>query len=440
MTATSPALLERMRQQFDEAPYPRKPLDDSPRQAYAHLYTHNLVTPYYFRHQKITSTEGKLILDVGCGSGYTSLVLAEANPGAKIVGMDISSVSIDLAQKRLAYHGFDATEFHVMGVEDLPSLGLKFDYINCDEVLYLLPDPIAGLQSMREVLSPGGIIRANFHSSLQRKVYLQIQEFADMIGLLDSDEQEQRITFLRDIMMNLKSVVWAKKFGWNKNLETDDHSILTNHLLRGDQAWTIPEFFSAIRQSNLEFIRMVDWKSWDLADLFSDISDLPIEIGFRLAEASQEEQLHMFELLNPSNHRLLDIWVGHADRSPELTPIADWSAEAWERAQIYLHPQLNHGAFREDLTNCLAQGQLFNLTNHLASSDEGTIDNIMAGCLIPLIKGPSSFSELVQRWLMLQPLNPLTLQPRSESDVRNLLIVRLVDLEDKGYLLIQKDD
>jgi 2-polyprenyl-3-methyl-5-hydroxy-6-metoxy-1,4-benzoquinol methylase len=437
MTVTSPDLLERMRQQFDEAPYPRKPLDDSPREAYAYLYTHNLVTPYYFRHQKVTSTEGKRILDVGCGSGYTSLVLAEANPGAKIVGMDISSISIDLARKRLQYHGFDA-EFHVMGVEELASLGMKFDYINCDEVLYLLPDPIAGLQSMRDVLSSDGIIRANFHSSLQRQVYLQIQEFADMMGLLNSDPQEQRIAYLRAIMMNLKSVVWAKTFGWNRDLETNDHKILTNHLLRGDQAWTIPKFFSAIKQSNLEFIRMVDWKSWGLEDLFSDVSNLPIEIGFRLADASQEDQLHMFELLNPSNHRLLDMWMGHADRSPELTPIANWPAEDWDNAQVYLHPQLNHEAFREDLADCLDQGRLFNLTNHLASSAEGTIDNIMTGCLIPLLTGPSSFSELVQRWLALQPLNPLTLQPNNKADIHNLLLVRLIDLEDKGYLLIQK--
>jgi hypothetical protein len=233
-------------------------------------------------------------------------------------------------------------------------------------------------------------------------------------------------------------VVWAKNFGWNRDLETNDQKILTNHLLRGDQAWTIPQFFSAIRQSNLEFIRMVDWKSWGLEDLFSDISNLPIEIGFRLADASQEDQLHMFELLNPSNHRLLDIWMGHVDRSPELTPIADWPADSWDSAQVYLHPQLNHEVFREDLTDCLVQGRLFNLTNHLASSAEGTIDNIMAGCLIPLLTGPRSFLELVQRWLTLQPLNPLTLQSSSESDVRNLLLVRLIDLEDKGYLLIQK--
>ena len=40
-----------------------------------------MVTPYYLRNQKVIETKEKIILDAGCGSGYTSLVLAEANPG-----------------------------------------------------------------------------------------------------------------------------------------------------------------------------------------------------------------------------------------------------------------------------------------------------------------------------------------------------------------------
>jgi len=56
-----------------------------------------LVNSYYLRNQKVIKTKGKLVLDAGCGSGYTSLTLAEANPGAKIVGVDISDKSVDIA-------------------------------------------------------------------------------------------------------------------------------------------------------------------------------------------------------------------------------------------------------------------------------------------------------------------------------------------------------
>jgi 2-polyprenyl-3-methyl-5-hydroxy-6-metoxy-1,4-benzoquinol methylase len=439
MTATPPDLLERIRQQFDAAPYPRIPLEQSPKKEYAYLYTHNLVTPYYFRHQKVISTEGKLILDVGCGSGYTSLVLAEANPGARIVGMDISEKSIDLSRKRLAHYGFDNVEFHVMGVEDLPSLGMKFDYINCDEVLYLLLDPIAGLKSMREVLAPDGIIRANFHSSLQRTVYLQIQQFAEMVGLMTSDSQEEEISSLREIMKNLRPGVWAKNTGWKQDFETNDQAILANHLLRGDKGWTIPDFFSALNESNLDFISMVQWKSWDLINLFSDISELPIEIGMQMASSSKEEQLHMYELLNPSIHRLLDIWFGHPDQSSNIHPPEDWSDEDWNKSRIYLHPQLLNEEFRDDLTDCVTQNKLFNFSNHLAHHDGMvTVDSLAASCLMSLLDGPQSFEALSQRWLRLRPLNPITMEPSTQEEVRSLLGGQLEELESLGYLLLEK--
>jgi ubiquinone/menaquinone biosynthesis C-methylase UbiE len=87
------------------------------------------------------------------------LKLAEANPGARIVGIDLSPQSIELARQRLAHHEFDNVEFHAMSVDDIPQLGMTFDYINCDELLYLLPDQLAGLQVMKSVLKPQGILR-----------------------------------------------------------------------------------------------------------------------------------------------------------------------------------------------------------------------------------------------------------------------------------------
>jgi ubiquinone/menaquinone biosynthesis C-methylase UbiE len=439
MTATPPDLLERIRQQFDAAPYPRIPLEQSPKNEYAYLYTHNLVTPYYFRHQKVISTEGKLILDVGCGSGYTSLVLAEANPGAKIVGMDISEKSIDLSRKRLAHYGFDNVEFHVMGVEDLPSLGMKFDYINCDEVLYLLLDPIAGLKSMRDVLAEDGIIRANFHSSLQRTVYLQIQEFSEMVGLMSSESQEEEISLLRDIMRNLRPETWAKSAGWKPEFETSDQTILANHLLRGDKGWTIPEFFSALRESNLDFISMVHWKSWDLINLFSDISELPIEIGLRMAGASKEEQLHMYELLNPSIHRLLDMWFGHPENSSDILPPEDWTASDWNKSRVYFHPQVLNNSLKDDLIECVAQNKLFDFSDHLPHySGSSTVDTLAASCLLMLLEGPQNFVDLTDRWLTLRPVDPITLEASTREDVCRLLGGQLQELEQLGYVLLEK--
>ena len=169
-------LLEKIRQQFDFGPYPRIPLERSPKEDVARLYIHNFITPYYLRNQKVIKTEGITILDAGCGSGYTSLTLAEANPGARIVGIDLSEQSVELAKKRLQYHGFDKAEFYAMSIEEVTTLKEQFDYINAHEVLYLLPDAVAGLQAMKSVLAKNGIIRTNLHSSLQRASFYRAQE------------------------------------------------------------------------------------------------------------------------------------------------------------------------------------------------------------------------------------------------------------------------
>lgn len=178
MPSQSSELVEKIRQQFDSAPYPRIPIDKSPKDNPNLLYIHNLVTSYYLRNQKFIESKEKVILDAGCGTGYKSLVLAQANPEAKIVGIDISEESIKLARHRLAYHGYDNAEFYVLPVEDLPKLNYKFDYINCDELLYLFPNPAIALQAMKEVLQPNGIIRSNLHSAIQRVNFFRHKKFS----------------------------------------------------------------------------------------------------------------------------------------------------------------------------------------------------------------------------------------------------------------------
>ena len=286
MQAQASDIVEKIRQQFDSAPYPRIPVDESPKGNPNILYIHNLVTAYYVRNQKLIDTKGKVILDAGCGSGYKSLVLAEANPGAKIVGVDISEESVKLAEQRLEYHGFDNTEFHVSFLEDLPKLGIEFDYINCDEVLYLLPDAVAGLQAMKSVLQPDGIIRVNLHSSLQRANYFRAQNLFRFMGLMDDNPEDMEIGIVRETMNALKDGVSLKAQTWSPKYNEDEGIILANQLLVGDRGATIPEFFSLLKAANLEFINMVHWRQWDLMRLFKEPDDLPAFLGMNLPELS----------------------------------------------------------------------------------------------------------------------------------------------------------
>ncbi|MEG4280324.1 methyltransferase domain-containing protein [Microcoleus sp. MON1_C1] len=431
-------LIEKIRQQFDNAPYPKFALDYSPKTDYQSLYIHNLVTAYYLRNQKVIETEGKVILDAGCGTGYKSLILAEANPGATIVGIDLSEESVNLAQKRLRHHGFENAEFHVLAIEDLPSLNLTFDYINNDEVLYILPDIAVGLQAMKSVLKSEGIIRTNLHSSLQRTNFYRAQALFRMMGLMDENPQEMEIQLTRDIMNALKDDVRLKVTTWDGNLAEKEQSILMNYLFQGDKGYTISEMFAALRVADLEFVSMVNWRHWELTDLFKDPDNLPAFLEMSLPEVSIEERLHMFELLQPV-HRLIDFWCAHPAREP-LLPVSEWTLADWQTARVYLHPQLRTAQVQEDLINCINGYRPFEISSYvrLPTKVPILIESIKAACLLPLWEGGCSVTDLAERWLKLRPIHPVTLEPASHETAFEEVKELLKMLEAFIYVLLER--
>ncbi|WP_277876894.1 class I SAM-dependent methyltransferase [Trichocoleus sp. FACHB-69] len=434
-------LLEKIRQQFDFGPYPRIAVDKSPKDDANLLFIHNLVTPYYLRNQKIIDTEGKLILDAGCGTGYKSLTLAEANPGAKIVGIDISEESVKLARQRLKHHGIENAEFHVLSIYDLPNLGLEFDYINCDELLYLFPDISVGLAAMKSVLKPKGIIRSNLHSLLQRLNLFRAQELFKMMGLMDSNPEDMEIEIALETMKALKDGVYLKAQIWNSNYEGQDgkETVLMNYLFQGDKGYTVPDLFTALRASDLEFINMVYWRYWDLIDLFKDPDNLPAFWGMSLPELSMEERLHLYELLHPV-HRLLDFWCAHPGEADSFTPVARWELSDWQAAKVHLHPQLRTPQVKEELLKCLAEQKPYEISRHVSVPvlTPVQIESSVATCLLPLWEGSKPFMSLVERWFKVRPLNPVTLEPVTEMEALDQVKQLLSKLEVFLYVLLER--
>ena len=93
------------------------------------------------------------ILDMGCGTGSLSIVLAEL--GHKVTGIDLSPAMISHAQAKATRYGFQI-EFDVMDAAFPQLPNRQFDVIICRHLLWTLPEPEQVLQRWIEFLKPKG--------------------------------------------------------------------------------------------------------------------------------------------------------------------------------------------------------------------------------------------------------------------------------------------
>ena len=98
---------------------------------------------------------GARVLDVGCGSGWASRLMAAKAASGRVVGIDIADEMIKLASQTSA--AFANVEFHVASAEKLPFSDGEFSHAFSMESLYYYADMAAALREIRRVLEPGGV-------------------------------------------------------------------------------------------------------------------------------------------------------------------------------------------------------------------------------------------------------------------------------------------
>jgi hypothetical protein len=293
------------------------------------------------------------------------------------------------------------------------------------------------------VLKPEGIIRINFHSLYQRFAYYRSQKLFQLMGLCDDNPGEVEVEIVNETMKALKDKVNLKQRAWQDGFSSS--GVLMNHLIQGDKGYTVPEVFELLRKSQLQFLSMVNWRHWDVKDLFKDRDNLPYLWEMGLADASMEEKLHIYELLNPV-HRLIDFWCVNAQEttssSSTNTLISNWTKEDWQQARVYLHPQLQYPPIQEALLTTIRQQIPFEVNLFIPNPTLTPIkiESNMSACLAILWETSQTVAELVQRWLKIQPLNLVTLELVDENIAWQQVIQTIIKLENFLYLLVEKEN
>lgn len=114
------------------------------------------------------------IVDVGCGPGNSTNVLARRYKNAYILGVDMSPVMIESAKK--AYPGLDFALCDAS--RDLGKLGCDFDVVFSNACIQWIPDHPRLLKSMMDMLKPGGVLAVQIPNQFEQPIHKIICEVA----------------------------------------------------------------------------------------------------------------------------------------------------------------------------------------------------------------------------------------------------------------------
>jgi 2-polyprenyl-3-methyl-5-hydroxy-6-metoxy-1,4-benzoquinol methylase len=98
---------------------------------------------------------GAVAADVGCGVGFSTLLMAQAYPESRFVGYDFHEPSIEAARRHAQDHGLaENVRFEVAAAKEIPENG--FDLVTMYDCLHDMGDPRGCAVHMRNILKPGG--------------------------------------------------------------------------------------------------------------------------------------------------------------------------------------------------------------------------------------------------------------------------------------------
>jgi SAM-dependent methyltransferase len=112
-------------------------------------------------------TNGTRVADIGCGTGHTTNLLAQAFPASTFVGYDLATDALERGTHEASDWGLTNVAFQQLDVAHLPpepTLGAAFAF----DAIHDQADPAGVLARISDALAPGGIfvmfdIRASSH-------------------------------------------------------------------------------------------------------------------------------------------------------------------------------------------------------------------------------------------------------------------------------------
>jgi SAM-dependent methyltransferase len=185
--SAAPDRAEEVRAFYESHPYPA-PLNslDQHRELYRNPARRRALSLLLWPTEKQRTRRN--ILVAGCGTSQAA-AHAMREPDAHVTGIDISETSLRHTRDLQRKYNLRNLDLHRLALEEIGELGQEFDEIVCTGVLHHLPDPDAGLRSLRGVLAPDGALHVMVYGTYGRAGIYMMQEYCRLLGVRANEEE-----------------------------------------------------------------------------------------------------------------------------------------------------------------------------------------------------------------------------------------------------------
>jgi methyltransferase-like protein len=106
------------------------------------------------------------VLELGCATGGNLIALAEALPGSRFVGIDLSPRQVDQGQAVVRALGLNNVELRALSILDVDDSFGAFDYVVCDGVYSWVPEAVREkiLAVCKRNLAPEGVAYVSYNT------------------------------------------------------------------------------------------------------------------------------------------------------------------------------------------------------------------------------------------------------------------------------------
>lgn len=157
------------------------------------IHSDTQLNRWLIRLREWTGDDPLHVLDIGCGTGVISLLLADL--GHDVMGVDFAPEMVERAKTNAERTGW-SVEFHCGDAEALAVPDDAFELVTARHLLWTLPRPVAALREWQRIVEPGGQILLMEGYGMHSEPWDEYKEVSTELPMYDGQSPEE----MRDLL------------------------------------------------------------------------------------------------------------------------------------------------------------------------------------------------------------------------------------------------